>query len=144
MRTYDAILRAADHIDRHPKLFDFGRTRIPADRRTPGCALGWIGYFAGRTKARIPIMLGLSFVHRGIAIVTPEGGTDAVITVTAIEFYERMDSLAIGAWRKDAHACADAMRLYAERYHKPIELDRAYLVFRKALEELPGTSVSTR
>jgi hypothetical protein len=78
-------------------------------------------------------MFGLSFLHRGIAIVTPEGGSDPVITVTAREFYERMDGLAVGKWRRDANVCADTMRRYAERYHPPGKLDPAYLAFRSTL-----------
>src|ERR1700760_2850261 len=93
MDTYQAILRAADHIDRQPQLFDFERTRIPGNCRTPACALGWIGFFAGRTQARIRVMLGFSFRHRGIAIVTLDGGSDPVIPATAREFYARMDNL---------------------------------------------------
>jgi hypothetical protein len=133
MDTYNAILRAADHIETNPRLFDFERTRVPSHCWTPGCALGWIGFFAGRTKARIPAMFGFSFPHRGIAIVTSEGGMDPVIPVTAHEFYKRMDSFAVGNWRKDAGACAKAMRFYAGRYHRPDELDRAYVAFRSTI-----------
>jgi hypothetical protein len=78
-------------------------------------------------------MFGLSFVHHGIAIVTPEGAPDPVITVIAREFYARMDSFEVGDWRQDAPACAEAMRLYAERYHHPGELDPAYLTFRSTV-----------
>jgi hypothetical protein len=135
MNTYQAILRAADHIQANPPLFDFERTRVPGNCRTPGCALGWIGFFAGRTQARIRVMLGFSFLHRGIAIVTLDGGSNPVINVTAREFYERMDRLASGNWRVDAGACAEAMRRYAARYHQPVGLDRAYVAFRQTLHE---------
>jgi hypothetical protein len=135
MNTYQAILRAADHIQQQPQLFDFERTRIPRDCHTPGCALGWIGFFAGRTQARIPAMLGLSFLHRGIAIVTPDAGSEPVITVSAREFYERMDSLATCDWRRDAGQCANALRLYAATYHQTGEFDPAYVAFREALGE---------
>jgi hypothetical protein len=133
MSTYSAMLRAADHIEKHPRLFDFSRTRIPPDCGTPGCALGWIGHFAGRTKARLRVMFGLSYVHRGIAIVTPEAGLEPIIPITARAFYMRMDSLSAGNWRQDALICATAMRLYAERFHGPISLEPAYLAFRSSL-----------
>jgi hypothetical protein len=135
MDTYQAILRAADHIQRQPQLFDFERTRIPGNCHTPGCALGWIGFFAGRTQARVRAMLGLSFLHRGIAIVTVDAGTEPVITVTAREFYERMDKLVAGDWRRDAAQCADALRLYAATYHRPGGLDPAYVAFREVFNE---------
>ena len=135
MDTYQAILRAADHIERQPQLFDFERTRVPGNCRTPGCALGWIGFFAGRTQARVRAMLGLSFLHRGIAIVTVDAGSDPVITVTAREFYERMDRLATCDWRRDAAQCASALRLYATTYHRADGFDPAYVAFREALNE---------
>ena len=136
MNAYQAILKAADHIQTHPQRFDFQTTRVPGNCRAPGCALGWIGYFAGRTQARIRVMLGLSFLHRGIAIVTLDGGSsEPVIDVTAREFYERMDNLAVGNWRVDASVCADAMRRYAARYHQSVGLDRAYVAFRRKLRE---------
>jgi hypothetical protein len=136
MNTQQAILKAADHIQAHPQLFDFEKTRVPCDGRTPGCALGWIGYFAGRTQARIRLMLGFSFLHRGIAIVTLDGGSsDPVIALTAREFYERMDNLAVGNWRVDASVCADTLRRYAARYHQAGGLDRAYVAFRRRLVE---------
>lgn len=135
MNTYQAILRAADHIQQQPQLFDFERTRIPRDCHTPGCALGWIGFFAGRTQARIPSMLGLSFLHRGIAIVTPDAGSEPVIPVSAREFYERMDRLATCDWRHDAGQCANALRLYAATYHQTGAFDPAYVAFREALGE---------
>lgn len=133
MNAYMAIVRAADHIEGHPKLYDFERTRVPGNCRTPGCALGWIGHFAGRTKTRIRARFSLPFIHRGIAIVTLEGGSEPVLHVTARDFYKRMDSFAVANWRENASACARALRLYADRYHQPAELDRTYIAFRKSL-----------
>lgn len=133
MNAYQSILRAADHIQANPQLFDFERTRIPGNCRTPGCALGWIGFFAGKTQARIRVMLGFSFLHRGIAIVTLDGGSDPVLPVTAREFYGRMDNLTVGNWREDANVCAEAMRRYAARYH--VEIDPAYEAFRRTLND---------
>jgi hypothetical protein len=42
----EAILKAADHIEKHPELYDFFKHDIPADGQR-GCLLGWIGRFAG-------------------------------------------------------------------------------------------------
>lgn len=144
MDAYHVILRAADHIQSNPHLFEFERTRVPGNCRTPGCALGWIGFFGGRTQARIPVMFGFSYVHRGIAIVTLDGAADPIISVTAREFYQRMDSLAVGNWREDAAACAEAMRLYAVRFHEPVGFDRAYAAFREKLVELASEREAVR
>jgi hypothetical protein len=142
MRTFAAILRAADHIERNPRLFDFGRTRVPHSCRTRGCALGWIGFFAGRTKLPLRTLFGFSLPHRGIAIVTTEGGSDPLIPITACEFYRRMDALvAPDDWRREASACAAGLRLYAMRYHRPEQWDPAYLAFRSTIleEQVGGT-----
>jgi hypothetical protein len=140
MKAYEAIFRAAAHIDEHPALYDFNRTKVPRDCNTPACVLGWIGFFAGRFQARIRARFGFSFVHRGIAIVTVDGSADPLIVVSAREFYERLDELSLGSWREDSSVCAAAMRLYAERYHRPATLDAAYLSFRRSLEMLKETS----
>ncbi len=93
--------------------------------------MGWIGFFSGRTKLRIRATFGLSFTHRGIAILTPEGASDPVIHVTAREFYERMDGLVAAIdWRRDAVKCAEALRAYAHRYHRVEALVHATLEFR--------------
>ena len=47
MSIRDAILKAADHIERNPCSFDFWNNRIPKHCGSPGCVLGWIGFFAG-------------------------------------------------------------------------------------------------
>ena len=48
--VYEAIMLAADHIERNPADFNFMSIGIP-DCGTPGCALGWIGSFGGLTKS---------------------------------------------------------------------------------------------
>lgn len=42
----EVILQAADHIERHPELYDFFKHDIPEDNEV-GCLLGWIGRLAG-------------------------------------------------------------------------------------------------
>lgn len=46
MNIYDAVMRAADHIERNPHLFNFVRSYVP-DCNTPGCLMGWVGHFMG-------------------------------------------------------------------------------------------------
>lgn len=48
MDIYNAILKAADHIEKEPHLYNFYCNRVP-DCGTPGCMLGWIGHFMGLT-----------------------------------------------------------------------------------------------
>ena len=41
----EAILAAADQIDRRPHTFVFCEASVPVSEYACGCALGWIGYF---------------------------------------------------------------------------------------------------
>jgi hypothetical protein len=45
MNIRNAFLRAADHIERNPKDYDFCNNEKPTCD-TPGCLIGWVGVFA--------------------------------------------------------------------------------------------------
>lgn len=99
----EAILKAADSIERNPCLFDFYTVRVPPDCHTPGCALGWIAFHWGAP----------SFA----ALVEP-------MDVEECAFYDRMDDLTSGGWEDDPRVCARGLRKYADRYH-PVVLEQA-------------------
>jgi len=117
VNVYNAIMRAADHIENHPNEFNFSSVWIPGtdDERscgTPGCALGWIGHFAG--------VKGLSEIEMPWRL-----GFDGLWLDAVRNFYARMDALN-RRWRRDSIACSGALRLYAEKYHsneKPCRSD---------------------
>ena len=129
MNVYDAIMKAADMVESNPDKFNFNATRVPDDCGSPGCALGWIGHFAGRpAKLRYEGYYGFS----DVAISTLGLAADASWATDI--FYDRMDVLLsaqtgkgykVGgklhdtAWRYDASVCASALRLYAVKYHAP-------------------------
>jgi hypothetical protein len=101
MNIREAILKAADHIEGNPGLFDFYGRDVP-ERDSPACALGWIGYFAGLKSG------------------TCNGRvSDAVFgTLDTGTFYGRMASLCgSGWWMRNAKGCAQALRAYADTYH---------------------------
>jgi hypothetical protein len=98
MNVRDAILKAADHIERNPQAYNFWKTDVP-DCGTPGCMLGWIAASAGQAVGR---------PFNEISIL----GVDSSV------FYERIYA-ASGSF-----ACAltgetapRALRLYADKYH---------------------------
>jgi hypothetical protein len=95
MNIRDAILKAADHIERNPREFDYWSTNTPEapGRGTPGCALGWVACFMGESIGALD-----SSWNR------------------AMRFYSEMDSLAHG-WMSSAPLCAKGLRLYADKYH---------------------------
>lgn len=109
---YGVIMRAADHIEAHPREFDFASTSIPSipGCGIAGCALGWIGYFAG--------------VRGGIVKVAGYEPSSTVVStvlgITAITFYSRMNAIGMGMvhWSIFAKDCARCLRLYAEQYHR--------------------------
>jgi hypothetical protein len=102
VNIYDAIMKAADHINRNPSDFDFMRYR-PSKCGTPGCALGWISFFA-----KTPV----DDHHRG---ALPLMGLD-LSAMGAWNFYDRMHALDED-WKDTAANCARTLRLYAEKHH---------------------------
>lgn len=141
MEIRQAILMAADHIERYPHEFNFMASGRP-DRPncgTPGCALGWISTFAiEKTSA----FMGFSAACPALGI--PENDHQ--------EFYCRLSAAetnsvrTLGAWSGSpehwAHktqwhrrpdVCAHVLRLYANKYHPaeaPSTLDPAFIAFR--------------
>ena len=109
MNIREAILKAADTLERHPDLWRWSNCHVP-DRGTPACAVGWIGHFAGcevgsGIVAAAKEKLGLP--HDGY-------------------FYDLMDDLVgrpndlVGRpWSSDLALCVKGLRLYADKYHRP-------------------------
>lgn len=113
---YDAIMKAADHIERHPEEFEFMETRVPRSCGSPGCAIGWIGHFAKTKPARL---FGLvperpEYAGKSIGVVCRQ-----VIGVGGRSFYRRLDATGHRGWQENPDACAKALRAYAQKYHAP-------------------------
>lgn len=105
MNLYNAIMKAADHIERNPDEFNWNHVDVPdaPGCGTPGCALGWIASFLGCTRD------GLGFVAAAHALGV---GDEHYI------FYRRLDEFApFAKWRQKASVCAFALRAYAAKYH---------------------------
>lgn len=99
MNIYNAILKAAAHIESEQSDFWFGSMVIPACG-TPGCAIGWIGHFLGFPSGT-PIWK---------ASEAMDLGSDR-------NFYDKLDQLAGDNWHESASIAAIGLRLYAEKYH---------------------------
>lgn len=134
---YQAILQAADHIQRHPQEFNYSSTRIPQSVGcgAPGCALGWIGTFFGSLD-------GLKTGdYNGISLIASPFMSERdtkPMQVSQVEFYERMENLCgSSAWEKSGRACAATLRLYAAKYHAPAEpvSDPAFTRFKALLAQ---------
>jgi len=113
MNTYQAIMRAANYIERHPQEFNFRTTSIPDGPGcgSPGCALGWIAVFSD-PEASYYKSPGYPKDYRSIGAIAE----NALNCCSSLDFYFRMDAI-ISKWREDPTACALGLRLYAEKYH---------------------------
>lgn len=103
MNTRNAILKAADHIEANPGLFDFSSVKPPYECGTPGCALGWINVFSEvkpihQTCLNSHITIGVpsEVFYKQMNFVSGEGNYD---------------------WTDNGANCAISLRLYADKYH---------------------------
>lgn len=120
MNIREAILKAADHIEANPGLFNFEYITVPGCG-SPGCALGWIGAFYGIQADETICRMSVD-----------------VMGIDSLEFYGRMREIARGNWRETAAGCAANLRLYANKYHPEqlpsisAELDRIFSTVRES------------
>lgn len=113
-----AILKAADSIERFPSLFDFNSLELPGKCGTPGCAIGWIAaHTPGISRYVDPEARNyVAGPHNRTLMQT----TSAMLKVEHSEFYERMNELdgySDPPWNCDASRCAHVLRKYADKYH---------------------------
>jgi hypothetical protein len=116
MNIRDAILKAADHIERHPSEFNFIIPSIPAGPGcgSPGCALGWIGSFAGMRGHYTDVAGKILGAENPIAfyeLLTEAEGVKRVAHCDPGTYWTH------GQWWLNAPACAAALRLYADKHH---------------------------
>lgn len=105
MNIREAILRAADHIERYPEEFNFNLMGVPEPHcGFPGCAIGWILSFEGSTR---------NWGQRNIL---------RVLGISEDDFYCRIqgldkDVLPHVPWTRSPVLCAALLRKYADQYH---------------------------
>jgi len=123
-----AILQAADHLELHPETYDFMSVHIPSCG-TPGCVIGWVGYFLGVDPGKA---IGGEFLYE-----TPIMGVSSHI------FYTRLDAfLQPRSWIVNASIAAATLRKYADLYH-PEETQpevQSYPEVRRELERIAAAS----
>jgi hypothetical protein len=105
MNTFEAINRAADHIEQNPALYSFTHARTPSRACPLGCMLGRIGEMLQVAPGTDVAKVARDYLR------IPEGA-----------FYERIWNL-MDCPRTGSRALSDvarvpaAMRAYAKRYH---------------------------
>jgi len=120
-----ALLTTADLFETNPVRYGYGCTLVP-DCGTPGCAVGYVGFFMG-LKAGTGCWV--------------DGDCASIIGVSHNVFIRRMDAfegtLHYMDWRSNAADCAKALRLYADEYHpETITPPEAYPTILKELERI--------
>ncbi len=107
MNIRTAILKAADHIEQNPQLFNFCENRGPNDCKTPGCFLGWVSFFMDikieDAVSSCKDILGIEF-------------NDLHTRMWALKREKKLDA----TWNLSAQGCAIHARAYADKYH-PVE-----------------------
>lgn len=131
---YTAIMKAADHIERNPREFKFHAIDKPNGCGSPGCALGWIAYFAG----------GDNYMDVARNVLNLPGDQSTGEGSPHFEFYRRLKNLEGGSqkWMNSAGLCAHLLHLYAEKYHgheKPVPRNFAQEVYARVVsgEQIP-------
>lgn len=120
----EAILKAADHIERTPGCLNWSNGAVPprhmplSESTIPCCPLAWIGYFTERS---------VSGCHEMVAID---------LRSSSSLFYQELDSFVkgyiswkwwytlaedrlffrISPWATDRQICADCLRKYADKF----------------------------
>lgn len=51
LNSREAIIRAAEHLEQHPELYNFFETQVPRHPTDKACALGRVGWFLGMRGA---------------------------------------------------------------------------------------------
>ena len=97
LSLYEAVMHAADHIERQPHDYDFEKPLIPKSGG-PASALAWI------------------HVYSGIKGLGPAGRTADSINLFGVnedEFCKRMNEAVGPQWQEEASVCASGLRLFA-------------------------------
>lgn len=118
MNIREAILAAADHIERNPGAYNYQSNSKPSCN-SPGCLMGWIGFFAGVEEAEYGYMgdvcSAVGFDYCDILRFTFAMPDDAYMQLG-------------GLYTKSAPVAAKVLRLYADKYHPAPAYDGLQLV----------------
>ena len=101
MNAYDAMIKAAVHIEQNPHLYDFAFCRSPKGGET-ACMLGWLAHFMGTEKN------GQAACHE-------------MLGIHSVDFYMRTHEFYSAGSRLEYKNAVHILRGYAAKYLKPAE-----------------------
>lgn len=123
-----ALLLAADQIEKDPTSFSFVEIDAPKCG-SPACALGWVFHFLGlygnhwtdvqEEAAKAIFPPGLPRPMRPASV----WDDDRLPKPSTLEswFYDEMDALTSGDWRRKTSECVTGLRRFADKYHPEVE-----------------------
>lgn len=106
MEVREALLKTATLFTDHPEVFNFKEVQIPGNCGSPGCALGYIGFFLGMTGDD-------QFISGSVCEALGIESTFIFESLTKV--YGNRD------WYDSAAKCAEALRMYADVHHPEIK-----------------------
>jgi len=113
----EAILKAADHIERHPSAFDFMTTEVPGDCGSIGCVIGWIAFFHPQFAKRTCHVHELCRAMLGIEGPTELWSATFYTRLYEIDEAEGLAFVDLNTWRHNACRVPITLRKYADKYH---------------------------
>lgn len=151
-----AILRAAERIERDPRMWDFNKIYVPSDCGTPACALGWIGFelgmevskSIGRTARALFGSDGAMKFYRDFNMASGQSisiidGPDVprALRAYADRYFSATESLGVvGEQRNRLTVNQDEVRpnTQVQVLPTPPKFDGAYLAFKSQLLRVPA------
>ncbi len=136
MNIREAILKAADHIERNPAAYCFSENDMPTCG-TPGCLMGWIGFYAGVKPTSACYMgavrkaLGFDYGDIGAFVRSFNGN------VSHERYMHLMD------YQDDARVGAEVLRMYADKYHPAESPAVSEVASSKWIRHEPGSFAGT-
>jgi hypothetical protein len=129
MNLYNAIMKAAEHIERNPESYRFFSHRVP-ECGMPGCLWGHIGAQLGMVGA----------CNMEVAVKMAKDSTGHLYSFMDLR-WNRMPSdsperTKLLAWHHNAKVAAEGLREYAEKYHGHEKLHPGFVKLRGDLNEL--------
>lgn len=115
----EAILRAAEQIEKHPDTFNFYAGNIPRETSGPlgvGCALAWVGHYAGMSGSYDEVAREMGVPKIKVPGFVPKHLERDWETPHA-QFYLHMRKLGDGMWYFSAQKCARGLRRYADKFY---------------------------
>lgn len=108
MNIYDAIMKAADHIEADPSSYNFFEPNAPGAGGR-GCMIGWVGHYMG--------LAGKDVYHEVVPALGVDVAKNTLPNILHVVGFQAGD----GCVTADARLAAKVMRRWAKTYQAPVK-----------------------